>query len=123
MPSTIHFTPEFIKACEEIWRDGFNKGVNGEDELPDFKVFFNDTNTKLKEEPSYEELEKLPFNPSKCEARVEKFGFAIQCTRTPFGSGCLCKIHQNMLDKFIYYLLGLLASTNCTKNFHEFFLT
>ena len=99
MPSTIHFTPDFIKACEEIWRDGYNKGVNGEDEFPDFKGFFNNANTKVKEEPSYEELEKLPFNPSKCEARVEKFGFAIQCTRTPFGSGCLCKTHQNMLDK------------------------
>tara|TARA_B100001287_G_scaffold211083_1_gene179971 strand:+ start:218 stop:1468 length:1251 start_codon:yes stop_codon:yes gene_type:complete len=101
MPSTIHFTPDFIKACEEIWRDGFNKGVNGEDSFPDFKEFFKDTKSKIKvkEEPSYEELEKLPFNPSKCEARVEKYGFAIQCTRTPFGSGCLCKTHQNMLDK------------------------
>tara|TARA_B100001248_G_C27373838_1_gene453115 strand:- start:182 stop:1405 length:1224 start_codon:yes stop_codon:yes gene_type:complete len=101
MPATIHFTPEFIKACEEIWRDGFNKGVNGEDSFPNFKVFFNDTKSKIKvkEETHYEELEKLPFNPSKCEARVEKYGFAIQCTRTPFGSGCLCKTHQNMLDK------------------------
>ena len=97
--STIHFTPEFINACEALWRDGFNKGVNGEDNFPDFKNFFIDANTKVKEEPSYEELEKLPFNPSKCEARVEKFGFAIQCTRTPFEFGCLCKTHQNMLDK------------------------
>lgn len=97
--STIHFTPEFIEACESLWRDGFNKGINGEDEFPDFKNFFETTKTKVKAEPSYEELEKLPFNPSKCEARVEKFGFAIQCTRSPFGGGCLCKTHQNMLDK------------------------
>ena len=97
--STIHFTPEFINACEALWRDGFNKGVNGEDNFPDFKNFFVDANTKVKEQPSYEDLEKLPFNPSKCEARVEKFGFAIQCTRTPFEFGCLCKTHQNMLDK------------------------
>jgi hypothetical protein len=99
--STIHFTPEFIEACEGIWRDGFNKGINGDDELPDFKEFFKDTKSKIKvkEEPSYAELEKLPFNPSKCEARVEKFGYAIQCTRSPFGGGCLCKTHQNMLDK------------------------
>ena len=102
MPSsTIHFTPEFIKACETLWRDGFNKGINGEDDFPDFKSFFEDTKSKIKvkEDPSYEELEKLPFNPQKCEARVEKFGYAIQCTRSPFGSGCLCKTHQNMLDK------------------------
>ena len=100
MPSaTIRFTPEFIKACEELWRDGFNKGVNGEDDFPDFKTFFSGKQNKIKEEPSYAELEKLPFNPSKCEARVEKFGYAIQCTRSPFGGGCLCKTHQNMLDK------------------------
>ena len=101
MSSTIRFTPEFIKACESLWRDGFDKGVNGEDNFPDFKSFFVDTNSKIKfkEEPSYEELEKLPFNPSKCEARVEKFGFAIQCTRSPFQGGCLCKTHQNMLNK------------------------
>lgn len=99
MSSTIRFTPDFIKACESLWRDGFTKGVNGDDDFPDFKSFFKDTNTKIKEEPSYEEMEKLPFNPSKCEARVEKHGFAIQCTRSPFGVGCLCKTHQNMLDK------------------------
>ena len=99
MPATIRFTPEFIKACEELWRDGYNKGVNGEDDYPDFKTFFSGKENKIKEEPSYAELEKLPFNPSKCEARVEKFGYAIQCTRSPFAGGCLCKTHQNMLDK------------------------
>ena len=97
--STIRFTPEFIKACETLWRDGFDKGVNGEDEHPDFKSFFIDTCPKVREEPSFEEMEKLPFNPTKCEARVEKHGFAIQCTRSPFGTGCLCKTHQNMFDK------------------------
>ena len=100
MPSnTINFTPEFIKACETLWRDGFDKGVNGGDEHPDFKKFFMDTCPKVKEEPSYAELQALPFNPSKCEARVEKFGYSIQCTRSPFNGGCLCKTHQNMFDK------------------------
>ena len=99
MSSTIRFTPDFIKACESLWRDGFTKGVNGEDEFPDFKIFFKDTNTKVKEDPSYEEMEKLPFNPSKCEARIEKHGYAIQCTRNPFEGGCLCKTHQNILNK------------------------
>ena len=98
MPSsTIRFTPDFIQACEKLWRDGYNNGANGEDKLPDFKIFFN--NDKIREEPSFQEMENLPFNPSKCEARVEKHGYAIQCTRSPFSGGCLCKTHQNMFDK------------------------
>ena len=98
MPSkTINFTPEFIKACEDLWRDGFNKGINGQDHHPDFKSFFSLPDDKSEE--SFEEMEKLPFNPHKCEARVEKYGYAIQCTRSKFGNGCLCKTHQNMFDK------------------------
>ena len=98
MPSsTIRFTPDFIQACEKLWRDGYNNGANGEDKLPDFKIFFN--NDKIREEPTFQEMENLPFNPSKCEARVEKHGYAIQCTRSPFSGGCLCKTHQNMFDK------------------------
>lgn len=109
MPSaTIRFTPDFIKACEEIWRDGFNKGVNGEDDYPDFKsffssfdfkTFFSSNDTKIKEEPSYAELEKKPFDPTRCEARIEKHGYAIQCTRSPLNGGCLCGLHQNMVNK------------------------
>tara|TARA_Y100000817_G_C16837048_1_gene536211 strand:- start:279 stop:1418 length:1140 start_codon:yes stop_codon:yes gene_type:complete len=98
MPSsTIRFTPDFVEACEKLWRDGYNKGTNAEENLPDFKIFFN--NDKIKEEPSFQEMENLPFNPSKCEARLEKHGYAIQCTRSPFSGGCLCKTHQNMFDK------------------------
>ena len=98
MPSsTIRFTPDFVEACEKLWRDGYNKGTNAEENLPDFKIFFN--NDKIKEEPSFQEMENLPFNPSKCEARLEKHGYAIQCTRSPFPGGCLCKTHQNMFDK------------------------
>jgi hypothetical protein len=98
MSSKIRFTPEFLAACELLWRDGFDKGVCGEDDFPDFKSFFVSA-TKVKEDPSLEESSKLPFNPSKCEARLEKHGWAIQCTRSPFEDGCLCKTHQNMLSK------------------------
>ena len=99
MPSkTINFTPEFIKACEDLWRDGFNKGINGDDNHPDFKSFFSLADDKS--EQSLEEKANLPFNPHKCEARTEQYGYAIQCTRSKFGDGCLCKTHQNMLDKF-----------------------
>ena len=100
MPSlTIRFTPEFIKACEEIWRDGYNKGINGEDDYPDFKAFFSSIAPKPKGADTYEELEKLPFNPSKCEARIEKFGFAIQCSCSISQGNPLCKTHQNILDR------------------------
>ena len=117
MPSaTIRFTPDFIKACEEIWRDGFNKGVNGEDDFPDFKTFFSSfdfktlfssIDTKIKQEPSYAELEKKPFDVTKCEARIEKHGYAIQCTRSPLNGGCLCGLHQNMVNKLDLTLLYL----------------
>ena len=103
MASTITFTPEFLDACKNLWRDGFNKsagGSVGDDDYPDFSSFFSNVqtpSTKTKKEPSYEELEKLPFNEGKCHTRVEKYGFSIQCTRNPKG-GCLCGLHQNMLD-------------------------
>ena len=98
MPSsTIRFTPEFIKSCENIWRDGFTKSSSGVDDPPDFKSFF--VNDKIKAEPTFSEMENLPFNPCKCEARVEKHGFAIQCTRSPFEGRSLCKTHLKMFDK------------------------
>ena len=102
--STIHFTPDFIKACEQLWRDGYNKGTNGEDNTPDFKDFFSNINQPFitpkieKDCLSYEEMERLPFKPDKCHARVEKFGYGIQCTRSQKDGGCLCGLHQNMLQ-------------------------
>ena len=45
-----------------------------------------------------QDIEKLPFDPSKCAARIYKDGFSIQCTRLIFGSGILCKTHQKMVD-------------------------
>ena len=95
--STIRFTPEFIKCCENIWRDGFTKSSQGVQELPDFKSFFSQSSVKA--EPTYAELENLPFNSCKCEARVEKYGYAIQCTRSPFEGRSLCLTHQKMFDK------------------------
>jgi hypothetical protein len=99
MPSaTIHFTPAFLKACEGIWLDGVNKGINGEDQHPDFKSFFSSLIDKS--ENSLEERASLTFNPHKCEARVENYGYAIQCKSSKLGDGCLCGTHQKMLDKY-----------------------
>jgi hypothetical protein len=105
MSSVLKFSPEFVEACRRLWRDGYDKGVSGDDDYPDFSQYFPESclpattpSPSKKADTSYEDMEKLPFNPSKCEARVEKYGFAIQCTRSPFGDGCLCKTHQKMFD-------------------------
>jgi hypothetical protein len=47
---------------------------------------------------SPEHLSSLPFNAEKCEARILKDGYGVQCTRSPFESGCLCKMHQKKFD-------------------------
>ena len=102
MPSTtIHFTPEFINACQRLWLDGRDNSSDFQDgQYPDFKTFFSDIKlSKNTEKSSLHELESLPFNTEKCEARIEKHGFAIQCSRNPFNGGCLCKTHQNTFDK------------------------
>jgi hypothetical protein len=105
MSSVLKFSPEFVEACRRLWRDGYDKGVNGDDDYPDFSQYFPENcfpettpSASKKSDTSYEDMEKTPFNPSKCEARVEKYGYAIQCTRIPFGDGCLCKTHQKMFD-------------------------
>ena len=92
--STMKLTQEIVDQwLESAWRDGFNKGVNGEDNIPDFKSLMPSLKTT-----SFEESSKLPFNPSKCEARVLKDGYGVQCSRSPFGDGCLCKTHQKKFD-------------------------
>jgi hypothetical protein len=99
--ATIHFTPEFLEACQRLWLDGRDNSSRSQDgQYPDFKAFFSDIKVSKKpEKSSWSELEGLPFNPEKCEARIEKHGFAIQCSRNPFNGGCLCKTHQNSFDK------------------------
>jgi len=106
--SPINYSAEFVEACRRLWRDGFDKGVDGDDDYPEFSQYFPQTclpvapknsSPQKKGDVSYEELEKLPFNPLKCEARLEKHGYAIQCTRNPFEGGCLCKTHMNQLSK------------------------
>lgn len=106
---TVNFSVEFVEACRRLWRDGYDKGVvNGDDDYPDISQYFPDTclpvapkssSAQKKDDVSYEEMEKLSFNSLKCEARLEKHGYAIQCTRNPFEGGCLCKTHMNQLSK------------------------
>ena len=78
-----------------IWRDGFTKGVDGRDEIPIFADLYPEVKDSA---DSPEHLSSLPFNAEKCEARILKDGYGVQCTRSPFESGCLCKMHQKKFD-------------------------
>ena len=93
-PRKIKLTQELVDSWLELaWRDGFKKGVEGDDEIPDFKQLLPEQDVSDAEFQS-----KLPFNPSKCEARILKDGFGVQCSRSPFNGGCMCKKHQDMFD-------------------------
>ena len=68
--SAINYSPEFLEACRRLWRDGFDKGVNGEDDYPEFPQYFPDSclpiltktsSPQKKADVPYEELEKLPY--------------------------------------------------------------
>ena len=91
---------------EAAWRDGFAKGVDGTDEIPDFKTLDprGDSVDKKKSDP--EEASKLPFNPCKCSARTYKSGFGVQCTRAAT-CGDFCKTHQKHLDALEPGVVGL----------------
>ena len=93
-PRKLKLTQELVDSWLELaWRDGYRKGGDGDDTLPIFKDLLP------KELPSdFASQSQLPFNPSKCEARILKDGYGIQCSRSPFGGGCLCKTHQDKFD-------------------------
>ena len=90
----LKLTQEFVDSWLELaWRDGHRKGLDGDDTLPIFKDLLP------KEVPSDSACQsQLPFNPSKCEARILKDGYGVQCSRSPLDSGCLCKTHQDKFD-------------------------
>ena len=80
---------------EAAWRDGYAKGVDGLDDLPNFADLCP---KKESQSDSPEFLSTLPFDPTKCEARILKEGYGVQCTRGPLSEGCLCKVHQKKFD-------------------------
>ena len=94
-PKAPKMTPVMELWLTAVWRDGFTKGVDGRDEIP----IFGDLYPEVKDSAdSPEHLASLPFNADKCEARILKDGYGVQCTRSPFEGGCLCKMHQKKLD-------------------------
>jgi hypothetical protein len=83
---------------EAAWRDGFSKGVDGTDEIPDFKKLDPRGDSVDKSKTDYEDSSKLDFNPCKCSARTYKCGWGVQCTRSGYEGGTLCKTHLNQLN-------------------------
>jgi len=65
---------------EKVWRDGFMKGQDGRDELPVWSDLYPDITVDPSSDLAV--ISKLPFNDTKCEARILKSGFGVQCTRS-----------------------------------------
>jgi hypothetical protein len=80
------------------WKDGFDKGVDGRDELPDFDTIKPARNSPDKDKLSPEEASLLPFNPDKCKARMYQAGYGVQCTRShKEGCGDFCMTHHKKI--------------------------
>ena len=82
---------------EAVWRDGFAKGVDGRDELPDFADFDPRLTDGSATKPDYTEL--APFNTCKCAARTYKDGYPVQCSRSHLEGQRFCKTHQEKFNK------------------------
>ena len=97
--ASIKITQKMLNTwLESAWRDGFSKGVEGEDSIPDFTTLDPrgpEDGKKLL--PS--EAQVAEYNPCKCGARMFREGFGVQCSRKPFGDGLLCKTHQKVIDE------------------------
>jgi hypothetical protein len=84
-----------LQWLESAWRDGFVKGQDGRDDMPDFATL-DPRGAAVK--VSHEEASVLPFDESHCCARMFKGGFGVQCTRGPLDDHDFCKIHQKKFD-------------------------
>jgi len=87
---------------EAVWRDGFQKGVDGRgtglgvpDDMPDFQDF--DPRIKDGSSVKVDHSVLAPFNPCKCAARTYKDGYPVQCSRAHQDGERFCKTH---LDKY-----------------------
>ena len=77
----------------EAWRDGFTKGVDGRDEIPDFHLLDPRKKNQVPK-PDPQELSQDPFDPLRCNARVWNSGWGKQCNCKKIDGNDLCKSHQ-----------------------------
>jgi len=98
MSGSVKLTQKMLNVwLEAAWRDGFTKGVDGEDSIPDFMAL-DPRGPGDGKKLSAKEAESTEYNTCKCAARMFREGCGVQCTRKPFEGGLLCKTHQNKLD-------------------------
>jgi hypothetical protein len=98
MSGSVKLTQKILNMwLEAAWRDGFTKGVDGEDSLPDFMAL-DPRGPEDGKKLSAKEAESAEYNTCKCAARMFREGCGVQCTRKPFEGGLLCKTHKNKLD-------------------------
>jgi hypothetical protein len=81
---------------EAAWRDGFTKGQDGTDDIPDFATLDPRGPSDTKPKMDAAELSQAPFDMERCSARMYRQGHGVQCTRKhlPDCDG-LCKTHFN----------------------------
>lgn len=81
---------------EAAWRDGFTKGQDGTDDIPDFATLDPRGPSDTKPKMDAAELSHAPFDMERCSARMYRQGHGVQCTRKhlPDCDG-LCKTHFN----------------------------
>jgi hypothetical protein len=81
---------------EAAWRDGFTKGQDGTDDIPDFATLDPRGPSDTKSKMDAAELSQAPFDMERCSARMYRQGHGVQCTRKhlPDCDG-LCKTHFN----------------------------
>jgi hypothetical protein len=96
---SVKLTQKMLNSwLESAWRDGYTKGVDGNDNLPDFSTF-DPRGPEDGKKLSATEASSAEFNPCKCAARMFREGCGVQCTRKPFEGGRLCKTHQKNLSE------------------------
>lgn len=99
MATSVKLTQKMLDTwLEAAWRDGFSKGVDGEDSIPDFSSL-DPRGPEDGKKLAPAEAQLAEYNPCKCGARMFREGFGVQCSRKPFGGGLLCKTHQKVIDE------------------------
>ena len=78
---------------QDAWRDGYDKGVNGDDQFPDFSSL-DPRKTNQIPKPDPKELSQEPYDQSRCNARVWNSGWGKQCNCKKNDDKDLCKSHQ-----------------------------
>ena len=81
---------------EAAWRDGFTKGQDGTDDIPEFSTLDPRGTSDTKPKMDAAQLSQAPYDMERCSARMYRQGHGVQCTRKhlPDCDG-LCKTHFN----------------------------